>query len=76
MLSFEVSSGSMLVTANPSVPRVAYMQSLQDSPLTQNATVRGLEESVSYVFSIFVETSEGRSPVEDECFMTDPSSEY
>ena len=75
MLGYDVSSGTMSVAANPSEPRVAYMQSL-DSPLTQNATVRELEESVSYVFSILVRTSVGPSPMMEACFMTDPSGEY
>ena len=65
----------MLVAADPSEPRVAYMQSL-DGTLTQSATVSELEESVSYVFSISVETSEGPSPVMEQCFMTDPSGKY
>ena len=75
MLGFDVPSGSQFTS--PSTmrdPRLAYTQSLT-SALSENITIEELQEFVSYVFSVAVETSAGRSPPVDGCFMTTPTGE-
>ena len=41
--------------------------------LVENITVDELEEFISYVFTVTVETSEGNSPSTDICVTTDPA---
>ena len=75
MLGFDVPSGSQFTS--PSImgePRLAYTQNLT-SALSENITIKELQEFVSYVFSVAVETSAGRSLSVDGCFMTTPTGE-
>ena len=70
---FDVPMNSLLTPpSTPSDPRSAHTQSLM-SALVENFMVDRLEEFVSYVFTVTVETSEGSSPPESSCVMTEPS---
>ena len=71
MLDFDVPSGSRIASPNSKFrdPRSAYTQS-QMSALVEIFMVDELEEFVSYVFNVTVETSEGVSPSVSSCFKT------
>ena len=70
---YSVPSSSLLTPpSSPGDPRSAYAESMM-AALVENFTVNGLEEFVSYVFTITALTSEGSSPQESRCVMTEPS---
>ena len=70
---FNVPSNSLSIPPSlPGDPRAAYNRSLEVA-LAESYMVNGLEEFISYVFTVTAETSRGSSQPEKRCVMTEAS---